>query len=209
VKRKLFIYGAGGLGREILSMVKMHDDFEPAGFIDDVKPSGTLISSIPVIGGAAIFASFREPVEVIVAIGDPASKEKAISRINNPMVSFPVLKHPSALLQDAESIVFGEGTVVCAGSILTTNIGIGRHGLINLNVTIGHDVHVGDFCSVMPSANIAGEVQIGKGVLIGSGANVRNRIRIGDYAVIGMGAVVVKNVLDGKTVVGVPAKPIS
>jgi serine O-acetyltransferase len=49
---------------------------------------------------------------------------------------------------------------------------------------------------------------IGDNVFIGTGARVLGGIRIGDDAVVGANAVVIKDVPDGATVVGIPAKII-
>jgi serine acetyltransferase len=44
--------------------------------------------------------------------------------------------------------------------------------------------------------------------LIGVGANIIEERTIGENSVIGAGAVVINDIGDGQTVVGVPAKPI-
>jgi sugar O-acyltransferase (sialic acid O-acetyltransferase NeuD family) len=208
VRKPLIIYGAGGLGREVLSIVRGSDLWDPMGFIDDSIARGTVIGGIKVRGTSKDINAYPEPVHVIIALGDPIMKEEVVSRIHNPNVIFPVVIHPSAIIQDASSVTIGAGSIISAGCILTTDIRIGRHVLINLHVTVGHDGVIGDYSSIMPGANIAGEALIGAAVLVGSGANVINRVSIGDKAVVGMGSVVLRSVERGVTVAGVPAKAL-
>jgi sugar O-acyltransferase (sialic acid O-acetyltransferase NeuD family) len=206
MRQKLLIYGAGGLGREVLSLIRALPEWEAAGFVDDYAEKGKLLAGVPVIGG---FESILENSYLVIAIGNPVHKALVVDKVKQKKVIFPSLIHPSAILQDKHSIQMGEGCIISAGSILTTDLQLGSHTLININVTIGHDCSIGDFCSVMPGVNIAGGVKIGNAVLIGSGANILNRMVIGEKSIIGMGAVVIANVDSDITVVGVPAKPIS
>jgi sugar O-acyltransferase (sialic acid O-acetyltransferase NeuD family) len=208
MKEPLLIYGAGGLGKEILSWVRLLEEFEPIGFMDDGIRQGTIVKGLKVLGGLDILNSFATPVNLIVALGDPASKSILIKMIDPARVYYPVLKHPSVILQDAEAITIGEGSILNAGCILTTDIRIGTHVLLNLNTTIGHDVDIGACSSVMPGVNIAGGVKIGEGVLVGSGANILNGVKVGNFSKVGMGAVVIREVDSETTVVGVPARKI-
>jgi sugar O-acyltransferase (sialic acid O-acetyltransferase NeuD family) len=208
MKKSLFIYGAGGLGREVLSLVKALPEWQVVGFIDDSLPQGTRVSDVPVHGGISFLNTYPELAHVAVAIGDPAAKKTIVDKITNPRIQYPTLIHPTAILQDMISIVRGKGAIICAGVTVTNDVSIGDFTLINLNCTIGHDVTIGAFSSLMPSVNLAGNVQIGNGVLIGSGANLRNDVSIGNGSIVGMGSVVLNNVDAGKVVAGVPAKPI-
>lgn len=208
-KRELFIYGAGGLGREILSMISMMEEWIPVGFIDDVVSKGSEIAGMKVLGGRDFLLSFEKKTNVVMALGDPQMKFEMVRSIKNPAIVYPTLVHPAAILQDRRSILMGEGSIITAGCVLTANIRIGNHVLINLNTTIGHDVHIGNFCSIMPGVNVAGEVILGEAVLIGSGANILNRMVVADRSKVGMGAVVIHPVQPGTTVAGVPAKPLS
>lgn len=208
MKEPLLIYGAGGLGKEILSLVRALDEFEPAGFIDDGLRKDTLVKGLKILGGLDVLNSFTTPVNLILAIGDPSSKSILLKMIDPSRVYFPVLRHPSVILQDVDAITIGEGSILTAGCILTTDITIGTHVLVNLNTTIGHNVEIGACSSIMPGVNIAGDVTIGKGVLIGSGANILNGVKVGDFSKVGMGAVVIRDVDSETTVVGVPARKI-
>lgn len=207
MKKPLAIYGSGGLGREIVSWVQALEQYEVIGFIDDHQPRGTTIAGHKVIGDVALLNSFTKKTSVIIAIGDPLMKAVVRKNILNSNVDFPSVVHPAAIILNQRDVVIGEGSIISAGAVLTTNITIGNFVLVNLNCTIGHDAVVKSYTSIMPGANIAGNVLVEEFVLIGAGANVKNNIRIGARCRVGMGAAVVRDVADSLTVVGVPAKP--
>ena len=202
------IYGAGGLGKEVLALVNSTDSFEVIGFIDDGIKRDSSVKGIKVLGGHEVLDSLDIPTDLVIALGDPVGKSKVLTRIKNSHINFPILRHPSAILQDPSGIQVGEGSILCAGTILTTDIKIGSHVLINLNCTIGHGVIIGNYSSLMPGVNVAGEVTIGTSVLIGSGVNILNRVSVGANSIVGMGSVVIRDVGSDMTIAGVPAKSI-
>lgn len=80
-----------------------------------------------------------------------------------------------------------------------------------LGIVIHEDAVVGDDCMIMQQVTIGatndqGVPQIGHNVYIGSGAKILGPVIIGDGARIGANAVVLTDVPDGATAVGVPAK---
>jgi sugar O-acyltransferase (sialic acid O-acetyltransferase NeuD family) len=208
--KKLIVYGAGGLGREIKSMLTQCTvQYQLIGFLDDGLPQGSVVDGVPVMGGVNWLANCPQDVRVVIAIGDPKTKQKVLDQVkSNWKVEFATLQHNRSVVQNTDTVQIGRGSVLCAGSVLTTGIIVGDHVLINLNATIGHDSVIGDCSSIMPNASIAGEVRMGKGVMIGSGANVINRMNIGDDAIIGAGSVVNHDVAAGATAAGVPARSI-
>jgi sugar O-acyltransferase (sialic acid O-acetyltransferase NeuD family) len=119
-----------------------------------------------------------------------------------------VLIHPSVIIGNAKYVSIGEGSIICAGTIMTTNISIGRHVILNLACTIGHESTIDDYSAFMPTCSISGEVTIGKCTYWGTGAKIINRCHVGDNVTIGAGAVVIRDLPPGATAVGVPAKVI-
>ncbi len=108
-------------------------------------------------------------------------------------------------------LIVNDGTVnsePVTVTIITTNITIGRHVVLNLTCTVGHESSIGDYSAFMPTCNISGEVTIGECTFWGTGSKIINRCRVGDQAIIGAGAVVVRDLPSGVTAVGVPAKII-
>ena len=124
----------------------------------------------------------------------------------NRSLNFINIIHPNANIKQVKQI--GIGNIICQGVVTTINVAIGNHVIININSTIGHDVLIEDYVSIMFGVHISGNVQIGEGTFIGSGAVILPNIVIGKWCNIGAGAVVTKNLPDNSTAIGVPAKII-
>jgi sugar O-acyltransferase (sialic acid O-acetyltransferase NeuD family) len=209
--KKIAIYGAGGFGREIKMLIEQinlfNSQWEFIGFYDDGRPKGSEIAGSKILGGIQDLNNFREPMNIVVAIGDPKVKKTIIKNIENDYISYPILVHPNTLI-GSNNVHIGNGTIICAGNILTVDISLGEHVILNLSCTVGHDTIIHDFCSFMPSVNISGEVIIYECVYVGTGAKIINKIEIGENSTIGAGAVVSKTIPSNCTAVGIPAKPI-
>jgi len=207
--KDIVIIGAGGFGREVAWLIedinKANQEWNIIGFVDDNDSiQGKEINGYKVVGNVDWLA--QQELYVVNAIGDPITKMKVMKKLEKSKNIYPVLIHPSVICSDR--IEIGEGTIICAGNILTVNIKIGKHVIINLDCMIGHDVILGDYTTVLSSANVSGAVNIGKCVSIGTGSAIIQGLNIGDNTIIGAGAVVVTDLPPNCTAVGVPAKPI-
>jgi sugar O-acyltransferase (sialic acid O-acetyltransferase NeuD family) len=195
-KKKLVILGAGGFAREVFSLI---DGFEVYMFSEDPR-SPSQVKGIPVIFDLrGLFgASF------MVAVGDPEARERLCALAQEHGLVSPGYAQADTVT-GGDDVWVGDGTIMCSGVRLTTDIKIGRFVILNLNVTVGHDTVIEDFVTVSPGANISGNCCIGRGAYIGTGASIREGITVGVGAVVGMGAAVIRNVPPGETWGGVPA----
>ena len=73
---------------------------------------------------------------------------------------------------------------------------------------ISHNVRMDKYAVVISNVTICGSVHLGERSWVAPNAVVKNQLKIGKDAVVGLGAVVVRDVADGETVAGNPAKPI-
>ncbi len=210
--KKIAIIGAGGFGKEVKMLIDQINNFKEQyifiGYFDDSFKIGTKIFNSTVIGSINDIKFFEESLSLVIAIGEPEIKEKIIKNITNPNIFFETLIHPSCHIGINCENFIGEGSIITAGNIITVNTRLGRHVILNLNCTVGHDTVIGDYCSIMPGVNISGDVILSTGVYIGTGATIINRTKIGEYATIGAGAVVSKSIPSKCIAVGIPAKPI-
>lgn len=210
--KDIAIFGAGGFGREVLTLIndinKVEKLWNIVGFFDDRYKKGDIINGITVLGTTQDLNTWNKEISVVVAIGNPIVRKKIINKINNQHVDYPTIIHPTVLIGDPNYVTIGKGCIICANNIITTNIKIGDFVILNLACTTGHDTIIGNYAAFMPTCNISGEVKINDCVYCGTGVKIINQIEIGENSVIGAGAVVTSSQPDNCTIVGVPAKVI-
>jgi sugar O-acyltransferase (sialic acid O-acetyltransferase NeuD family) len=207
----IVIIGAGGFGREVKTIIdainKNNVIYSFLGYYDDGLEVGKRINSFPILGKVSDLNAITEKTSVLLGVGNPKTKSKIIASLNNEYLSFPTIIHPSVCISD-DDVTINDGCIICAGSIITCNITIGKFVTLNLMCTIGHDTVIEDYASFMPSVNISGEVHIEQNVYVGTGAKIINQLTIGNATIVGAGAVVSKSLPKNCTAVGIPAKPI-
>lgn len=209
--RKIYIIGAGGFGREVAWLIERINNTTPAwelmGFIDDNNEKhGKCEGKYPVIGDCD-FLRCCEEVWVVCAIGTAEIRKSVISKVEKySNVRFATLIDPDVVW--AYSTTIGEGSIICAGTILTVDISIGRHVIVNLDCTVGHDTVIGDYVTIYPGVNVSGCVMVEDCVELGTGAQIIQGKRIGYQTIVGAGAVVTKDLPSRCTAVGMPAKPV-
>jgi sugar O-acyltransferase (sialic acid O-acetyltransferase NeuD family) len=145
--------------------------------------------------------------EVMVAIADPRSRYDIVQKLPKKTKFFTFI-HPTVLILDG-NIEIGEGSFIGAYSILTTNIKLGSHAILNRSNHIGHDTTIGNYFSSMPGSIVSGNVTIFDLVYIGNNSSIREKLSIHSQSTIGMNSAVVKNIIESGIYVGCPAKRIN
>ena len=209
--KDLVIIGAGGFGREVAWLVERINREEKTwnlkGFVDDQQPVGTKVNQYTVIGTTESIKQSKKDLYVVCAVGNAKTRKRIIQSLENTKtIHFATVTDPSVIHSD--EITIGEGSILCAGTILTTNITIGKHVIINLDCTVGHDAVIEDYTTLYPSVNVSGMTTIGTGSEIGTGVNIIQGKTIAQDVIVGAGGVVVKDLLESGTYAGIPAKRI-
>lgn len=208
--KDLYIIGAGGFGREVAWLVERINAVEPTwnlvGFIDDDESKwGTNEDDYPVLGGCEYLKKLGN-VYAVCAIGAAKIRKIVIEKMKESTVKFATLIDPSALI--SKRVEIGEGTIICANSIITVDIKIGEHVIVNLDCTIGHDDIIDDFVTIYPSVNVSGNVYLGECCELGTGMQIIQGKKVVGNTIIGAGTVVVRDIETSGTYVGSPAKKI-
>jgi sugar O-acyltransferase (sialic acid O-acetyltransferase NeuD family) len=205
MKKKIAILGSGGFAGEALAILD-HEQYEPVGLIGPAPSE----SSVPldIIGGDDLIPHLKTrgiAEAVFIAVSHVTRRAELFSLVESAGLELPVLIHPSATILSTRPI--GAGTIIYPQVTIMNNCTIGKGVLLNSGCTIGHDCVIGNFCNVGPGANIAGRTHMAEQAFMGIGSCCRENLKIGKGSMIGAGAVVIDDVPDGITVMGVPARP--
>lgn len=205
MKVKLLIIGASGHGKVVADIAMKMNKWKSISFLDDdenIKYS----MGIEVIGKSTDAYKYIKDYDMFVAIGNNATREKIQEKLEAEGANIPTLIHPNAVI--GERVRFGAGTVVMAGTVINCCTEVGKGCIINTGSTIDHDNFIEDYVHLSPGVHTAGTVKIGKGTWIGIGSVVSNNLNITSGCKVGAGAVVVKDITEAGTYVGVPARRV-
>lgn len=190
---KRALVGYGGHAREVMSQMGV----ELTCFVDDEY----------VVEGTQPLSKFNpKEYELMVAVADSKDRFDIVQRLPKETKYFTWV-HPTALIM-SDNVEIGEGSFIGAYSILTTNIKIGKHAILNRGNHIGHDCKIGSYFSAMPGAIVSGNVTIYDLVYMGNNSSIREKLSVHSLTIIGMNGAVVKPIEEPGVYVGVPVKNI-
>lgn len=207
-EKKLYIIGAGALGRELESWISCSprsENFRLAGFLHSGKSEiDQYPTDLKIVGDWNDFV-FSSTDEVLIGVADPAWKKRIYDTLKD-RVAIHTYIHPDVLVGKYTSI--GEGSVILPRCSISCNVNVGRCVTINFASQLGHDCSVGDFASIMVNVIFSGWCGLGESSFVGSGTTVIPKIKVGSNVMIGAGSVVVCKIKDGFHAFGNPAVPI-
>jgi len=201
--KDIYILGAGGHAKEIYFLISQIGGYQFKAFVDLNATSKVQIGNrlLDVITEEDLL-NFPGAC-LAMAIGNPGIVRKLKERFEADF-DFPNLIHPS-VIADFNTISMGRGNIITANCTLTTNIRIGSFNTFNIATHIAHDVEIGDCNLLNPCVSVSGWVKIGDNNLIGVKATILERRIIGSNSTIGAASLVVRDIPDHVTVMGVPA----
>lgn len=199
---KLVIFGAGGHAK-VVADIALKNGFELEGFLDD-NASISSVMGYPVLGKIDDCVKFKESCVFAMGIGNNAVRKMIFEKYSD--YEYPTLIHPT-VSQGIETKI-GKGTVVMPMAVINACTEIGDFCVINSGAVVEHDCKIGNYTLVAPHATICGTVRIGEFVWMGAGSTVNQTINICDGVTVGSGTVVIKDITERGTYVGVPATKI-
>jgi sugar O-acyltransferase (sialic acid O-acetyltransferase NeuD family) len=194
---KRALIGAGGFSDEVKAQI---GDFNMVCFVDDEYyiPNTKSIRPISELD--------IDEYEVAVCIGNGTIRERIVNSLPINTKYFTFIHPTSQIL--GNDVLIGEGSIICAGVIITTNCKIGNHSHLNLQTTIGHDTKIGRYFTTAPGSKVSGNCNIGDRVYMGTNSSIREKLDICDDVILGLNSGVVKSINEPGVYGGTPAKKI-
>lgn len=194
------IIGFGGFAKEVSDSIRVTDGYEiEVFFVDDEYYTG--------IEKTKPLSEFNpEKYETVIAIADSKVRETIVNKLPKKTKYFTHINKTAQI--HGKDIIIGEGSIICAGSIITSNVTIGKHSHLNLITTIGHDNVIGDYFTTAPGVQISGNCKIGNRVYFGTRSCNRQKTTICDDVIIGLNSGVINDINESGVYVGTPAKKI-
>lgn len=205
MKNKLLIIGASGHGKVVADIAIKIDKWEIIAFLDDDISINTCMG-LEVIGTSADAITYKDEADFFVAIGSNTTREKIQEQLIHEGILVVSLIHPSAVI--GTNVQIGIGTVVMAGVVINSSTRISKGCIINTSSSLDHDNVIEDYVHISPGVRIAGSVEVGEGTWIGIGGVVSNNVNICSGCKVGAGAVVIKDITEPGTYVGIPVRRV-
>ena len=203
----LGIYGASGMGREILETVrtinKADSKYEKIVFVDD-NPELVSVQNVEVISLDKAYGSYEKELTLVLAIGEPATRRKVIERVESMGISFETVVYPGTAIP--ESTVMGKGCYIGPGCFISCNVTIGDYVLVQPSVNIGHDCVVEDNAVLSSLTCLAGNCHIGHDSYLAMNVTAIQGSKVGADSIVGMASVIQRDIPDEVIAMGNPAR---
>jgi sugar O-acyltransferase (sialic acid O-acetyltransferase NeuD family) len=213
-RKLLGVYGAGGLGKEVLSLiVSSQTNLDPneyeVCFIDDLSITGT--REVQVFNQEEFFSKKFDFYGFVLAVSDPKQRAN-LSLEMERRGGVPLTIIATSVIRIGRNQC-GRGSILFPGTVISNDTVIGDFSIVNAQSYVGHDVEIGDFVTISPGTTICGNVVLEDQVFVGAGASIMpgnpsKKLRIGRNSVIGLGATVIIDTAKNSVVAGNPARRI-
>lgn len=179
--KRVSIIGAGGLGRDMASIMQNDTKFDFEGFWDDNFNRSANSRKWNLLGNIDDLCNSKFEHNIIIGVGNPSLRFKLYERlVNLPIIKFVSWIHESVIIADMETVKIGEGSFIFPNCMLTTNVEVGANTIIHAYTSLHHDVSIGGHSVIMPGVKISGGASIGKRSYLHTGYISRKKVQIPD-----------------------------
>lgn len=204
---RLLLVTAGGLAREAAELA-VRLGWQVVGFLDD---DPEVLGSEPAVGARVLgpieSAVDHPDVRLLICAGKGSSRAAIAERLAAVGVDqrrYATLRDPAVVVPRSCSV--GAGSILLAGTVMTTAVQVGRHVVCMPGVALTHDTLVEDFTTLCAGVLLGGSVRVGTRAYLGMGSSVREGRTVGAGSTLGMGAVLLDDLPPDQTWAGVPAR---
>lgn len=205
MKDNLLIVGASGHGKVAADIALKMDKWKSVAFLDDNEDI-QISMGLNVIDKSSAVYKYTADFDIFIGIGNNTLRASIHEKLERLGANIATLIHPHSVI--GEQVEIGMGSVVMAGAIINCCTKIGNGCIINTASTIDHDNLIEDYVHISPGVHLAGTVKVGQESWLGVGSIVSNNLIITSKCKIGAGAVVVKDITEPGTYVGVPVRRV-
>jgi sugar O-acyltransferase (sialic acid O-acetyltransferase NeuD family) len=207
-KIRIILVGGGKLAGLIYSVFKDRYDF--IGYVDDVFRCAYVESTYGLnnLGTSDDLPQLAESgAQAVVAIMDVAARRKYGDLLKKAGFTLASLIAETAIV--SADAILGQGCIIRHNAVVSPQVRLGDNTVVSDGVYVGHDSIIGENVYIAPGVNINGSVTINKNTFVGTGAVILPHVKVGEDCIIGASSCVHKDVPDGTTVSGVPAKSMA
>ncbi len=208
---RIVLFGGGAHSQCAIDVFRREGRHEIVGIVDSVKPVGSEVEGIPILGRQEQISELveRHGIEAgFIAIGDNWKRKIVRDAVRSRCPDFKFINaiHPSAVV--ALNVRLGRGVFVMAGCIINPNAVVGDFAMLGTGAQLDHDSVLGNFASLSAGSITGGKVRIGDFAAVTLGVTVVDRISIGDNTVVGAGSLVLHDLPANVLAYGTPARVV-
>lgn len=204
--------GSSGCAQEVIWLVErinnINATWEILGYTEINEKPNTVINGYPVLGDDGWFMNNKNnDIYAVCCIGSSVLRKAVINKLPRQL-KFATLIDPTVYISKKSNILINEGSMIGCGTILTVNIKIGFHVIINNNCTISHGSRIEDYCTLSPSVSLSGNTVLEECVELGVGVKTVQNVKISNNTLVGAGAIVIKDLPANCMAIGCPAEKV-